>query len=184
MEQESRTKLSDASPEEWDQLDRQTWVKIRDDIWVETQEQFERVMKVKREELLKKIGRRELLVKKESIDELSQSESGEIKMLCEKVKKKITKREFITADKIMEQGVSEMKSRASTYDAEGGERSMSKTVDMFNALTSGEMSEEQGWKFMCCLKLVRSEQGDYRDDSYVDGAAYFALAGETASNTR
>lgn len=30
------------------------------------------------------------------------------------------------------------------------------------------------------LKIVRSNQGGYRADSFVDGAAYAALAGEAA----
>ena len=79
------------------------------------------------------------------------------------------------------QGVSEMGSRAATYDAPEGERSMAATVAMFNALTGNNLTEEQGWKFMCCLKLVRSEQGAFRADNFVDGAAYFGLAGETAA---
>ena len=54
---------------------------------------------------------------------------------------------------------------------------------MFNTLTGHKLTPEQGWKFMVCLKLVRSEQGAFRADNFVDGAAYFALAGEeTQSN--
>lgn len=86
------------------------------------------------------------------------------------------------AQDFLQQGASEMQDRAATYDAPQGERSMGKTVAMFNALTGSDMSEAQGWKFMCCLKLVRSEQGDFRADNFVDGAAYFGLAGETAFN--
>lgn len=85
------------------------------------------------------------------------------------------------AFEFLEQGVSEMKDRAATYDAPEGERSMAKTVAMFNALTGYNLTDEQGWKFMVCLKLVRSEQGAFRADSFVDGSAYFGLAGETAS---
>jgi len=33
---------------------------------------------------------------------------------------------------------------------------------------------------MALLKAVRSQQGAFRMDSFVDGAAYFALAGEAA----
>ena len=73
-----------------------------------------------------------------------------------------------------------MKDRAKTYDSPWGERSMKKTVDLFNALTGLGLSEEEGWKFMICLKLTRSEQGEFKADSYEDGAAYFALAGESA----
>ena len=85
------------------------------------------------------------------------------------------------ADKFLNIAQSEMKNRATTYDNPGGERSMRSTVEMFNALTGHKLTEEQGWKFMCCLKLARSEQGDFRADNFVDGAAYFGLAGESAS---
>ena len=74
-----------------------------------------------------------------------------------------------------------MQDRAQTYDSPGGERSMASTVEAFNALTGHTLTEEQGWKFMACLKLARSEQGDYRADNFVDGAAYFGLAGEAAA---
>lgn len=79
------------------------------------------------------------------------------------------------------QAQSEMEDRASTYDQPGGARSMAKTIRTFNALTGHGLTEEQGWKFMICLKLARSEQGDMREDNFVDGAAYFGLAGETAT---
>jgi hypothetical protein len=46
------------------------------------------------------------------------------------------------------------------------------------------MTEEQGWLFMALLKMVRSQQGELRMDSYEDGAAYFALAGEAAKASR
>jgi hypothetical protein len=77
-----------------------------------------------------------------------------------------------------------MEERAATYDQPQGERSMGKTVAMFNTLTEGKLTEEQGWLFMACLKMVRAQQGGYRADSYEDGAAYFALAGESAAQER
>ena len=75
-----------------------------------------------------------------------------------------------------------MAERGKSYDKSGGqaERSMPKIVAMFNALTGHELTPAQGWKFMACLKLARSEQGEHREDNYLDGAAYFALAGEEA----
>lgn len=87
------------------------------------------------------------------------------------------------AHEFLEAGLGHMKDRAATYDAPDGERSMGKTVDMFRALTGIEMSEEQGWKFMCCLKLVRSEQGKFRADNFEDLGAYAGLSGEAASKT-
>ena len=86
------------------------------------------------------------------------------------------------AVKILNEAVEIMAERGKSYDKSGGEaeRSMPKIVAMFNALTGHELTPEQGWKFMCCLKLARSEQGEYREDNYLDGAAYMALAGEEA----
>ena len=87
----------------------------------------------------------------------------------------------ISAVDFLEQGVNEMTAREVEYDTPGGERSMRATVTMFNAMSGYKLTEEQGWKFMVCLKLVRSEQGEVKKaDSYVDGGAYFALSGESA----
>lgn len=85
-----------------------------------------------------------------------------------------------SATRILLNAAGHLKDRAATYDNPQGERSIGKTVEMFNTLTGHQLTEEQGWKFMALLKLVRSEQGDYKADSYEDGAAYIALAGEAA----
>ena len=85
-----------------------------------------------------------------------------------------------TAHEILQAAQQHMDDRARTYDKPEGERSMSATVEAFSAITGVDMTEEQGWLFMALLKAVRSQQGDYRADSYEDGAAYFALAGEAA----
>ena len=75
-----------------------------------------------------------------------------------------------------------MEDRAVTYDNPGGERSMEKTVAMFNTLTGHKLTTEQGWTFMALLKIVRSQQGDQHNDNYEDGAAYIALAGEASQD--
>lgn len=67
--------------------------------------------------------------------------------------------------------------RASERDTEA-ERSMAATIRAFNGMYGTELTEEQGWQFMVLLKMARAKGGDYRRDDYVDGAAYFALAGE------
>lgn len=82
------------------------------------------------------------------------------------------------AEDILAKAAGHLADRAKTYDKPEGERSMRKTVDMFNVLTGGELTEEEGWMFMVLLKMVRSQQGEHRADNYEDGAAYFALAGE------
>ncbi len=86
-----------------------------------------------------------------------------------------------SAASILEAGLGHMKDRAATYDAEGGERSMSKTVECFNALTGRDLTETEGWLMMVCLKLARANQGGFRMDSFEDGAAYIALMGESAA---
>lgn len=86
----------------------------------------------------------------------------------------------MNAIEILEQAKSEMCDRAKTYDSPAGERSIRATVAAFEAVTGVTITETQGWLFMAMLKAVRSQQGAYREDSYVDGAAYFALAGESA----
>jgi hypothetical protein len=85
---------------------------------------------------------------------------------------------------IINSALGHMQDRAATYDKPEGERSMGATVDAFTAVTGVSMTEEQGWLFMALLKAVRSQQGAYRADSYEDGAAYFALAGEAAARDR
>ena len=89
-----------------------------------------------------------------------------------------------TAANILTAALGHMRERAATYDKPEGERSMGATVDAFHAVTGVSMTEEQGWLFMALLKAVRSQQGAYRADSYEDGAAYFALAGEAAVRDR
>ena len=84
----------------------------------------------------------------------------------------------------LKQALAHMEDRASTYDSPQGERSMGKTVAMFNSLYGLELSEEQGWAFMCVLKLVRTSQGDFREDNYEDLAAYAGLQREAAEIER
>lgn len=88
------------------------------------------------------------------------------------------------APNFLQAGLDAMQQRAATYDKPEGERSMGATVEAFRAITGHTLTEEQGWLFMAILKAVRSQQGNYSADSYVDGAAYFGLAGEAACVAR
>lgn len=90
----------------------------------------------------------------------------------------------MTAHDILAAAQSHMQDRAATYDKPEGERSMCATVEAFRAITGIRVTQEQGWLFMALLKAVRSQQGVFRADSYEDGAAYFALAGEAAHSAR
>lgn len=92
--------------------------------------------------------------------------------------------ETVTAASMLTAALGHMEDRAKTYDAPGGERSMGKTVAAFNIITGHTLTEEAGWLFMEILKQVRSQQGNYRADSYEDLVAYAALRGECAARER
>lgn len=85
-----------------------------------------------------------------------------------------------SAHKLLRQGLQAMEDRAASRD-NPGERSMARTVAAFNALTGRDLTEEEGWAFMVCLKEARALGGSKKvEDDYIDGAAYFALQGECA----
>lgn len=92
----------------------------------------------------------------------------------------------MSAVELLEKAAGHLKDRAATYDNPEGERSISAAVEAFRAITGdGIMNTgERGWLFMAILKMVRSQQGNYRADNYEDGAAYFALMGESACEER
>lgn len=85
------------------------------------------------------------------------------------------------ASKILKECLKILKDRGIQYNnEEDGERSMKEVVKAFNILTHNNLTIEQGWLFMVVLKMSRSQQGHSKLDDYVDGANYFALAGEEA----
>lgn len=88
------------------------------------------------------------------------------------------------AKDILESAVGHLKERGKTYDSKEGERSISRVIKCFNTITGNNITNEQGWLFMTLLKVVRSQQGEFKLDSYEDGAAYFALMGEEACNDK
>lgn len=91
------------------------------------------------------------------------------------------------ASELLDKSIQTIADRAADYDAQaaGGERSIPKVVVAFNAITDHKLTNEQGWLFMALVKAVRSQQGaEFKADNYVDGAAYFGLAGEEASEER
>jgi len=73
--------------------------------------------------------------------------------------------------------------RGKSYDSSGRERSMKRTVDAFNAMYNKNLTTEEGWMFMVFLKAARSTGNNHKLDNYLDGAAFFSLAGEEAHNT-
>lgn len=86
------------------------------------------------------------------------------------------------AQQYLNQAVKDMQDRAGERDQPEGERSMVRTVNAFNAMHGTSLTEVQGWQFMELLKMARSIGGQFRADDFIDGAAYAALAGESAAN--
>lgn len=87
---------------------------------------------------------------------------------------------MMKADAILRIGEECLASRGAERDKADGERSMRRTVAAFNALTGHNLTEVEGWLFMVALKAARATAGGHKLDDYIDGAAYFALAGECA----
>lgn len=86
----------------------------------------------------------------------------------------------IGAERILRRAADLIASRAAQRDQPSGEKSMGKTVAMFNTLYGTELTEVQGWHFMELLKMVRSAYGEYVADDFEDKVAYAALAAEAA----
>lgn len=85
---------------------------------------------------------------------------------------------MLEAPALLERAAATMRDRSSERDTEK-ERAMAKTVALFNAaFPDHEISEYQGWMFMMFLKMARAHGGSFREDDYLDMAAYAALAGE------
>jgi hypothetical protein len=84
-----------------------------------------------------------------------------------------------SAPEILEAAAGHILARGTSRDLPQGERSMRRTVDAFNAITGLVLSERDGWLFMAVLKAARATAGGHNPDDYEDGAAYFALAGES-----
>ena len=87
---------------------------------------------------------------------------------------------FKRAPDILAAGAKHMEDRAALRDSPEGERSMKAAVAAFNALEGTNLTEVQGWRFMCVLKHARAAKGDLSIDDYEDAAAYWALAAESA----
>lgn len=95
----------------------------------------------------------------------------------------IPEREATTIEQvtqILDMAATEIGGRATLYDQPDGEESMPKVIAIFNRLYGTELTVEQGWMIMVILKIVRSANGDFKLDNYVDLAAYSAFAGKAA----
>lgn len=85
----------------------------------------------------------------------------------------------IDAAALLERAASTMRERSVERDTEK-ERAMARTVAIHNAMFPDRppMTEYEGWMFMLNLKLARAHGGAFREDDYLDAAAYAALAAE------
>lgn len=87
----------------------------------------------------------------------------------------------LDAQDILESASQVLKSRGQEYnktdDRQGRERHMSSIVTSFNTMTGHNISIREGWIFMVLLKVARA-CSDANEDTYIDMAAYAALAGE------
>lgn len=80
----------------------------------------------------------------------------------------------------LRQAADTLDERGKQYDASGSERSMAKTVAIFNILTKNSLTVAEGWQFMKILKDVRlwSNTDVAHVDSIVDNLGYTALLAE------
>ena len=85
----------------------------------------------------------------------------------------------MNASQILDEAKVTLSSRAVEYDQPQGERSMAHCVEIFTAISGIKLSESEGWLFMLALKLAGAQKGEPKADTYLEGAAYFALYGES-----
>jgi hypothetical protein len=83
----------------------------------------------------------------------------------------------VKPDKILSDAAAMINKRASDRDLKE-ERTMASVVAAFNALFGTNLTETMGWQFMEILKIKRGSVGPYKEDDFLDGAAYVALAAE------
>lgn len=72
----------------------------------------------------------------------------------------------------------EQRGKENGYDNEKEERSAKQIAAVFNALTGRDLTEQEAWTFLICLKLVRQHR-KHQEDNIVDLVAYSALLGES-----
>lgn len=72
----------------------------------------------------------------------------------------------------------EQRGKENGYDNAKDERSAKQVAAVFNALTGRNLTEQEAWTFLICLKLVRQHR-KHQEDNIVDLVAYAALLGES-----
>ena len=87
----------------------------------------------------------------------------------------------MNAADVLRESAAVIEQRAALRDKPDGERSMARAVAAFNALTGRQLTELEGWLFMCALKMSRATAGATHVDDWVDLAGYSALAAESVA---
>lgn len=84
------------------------------------------------------------------------------------------------ADEYLLRAAALLAQRAEDYDKPQGERSIPGAVRAFNAITGRDLTNDEGWLLLVCLKLHRQYQvvGNHLD-SIEDAGAYWALWAES-----
>lgn len=72
----------------------------------------------------------------------------------------------------------EQRGKENGYGNAKEERIAKQIAAVFNALTGRDLTEQDAWTFLICLKLVRQHR-KHREDNIVDLVAYAALLGES-----
>jgi hypothetical protein len=87
-------------------------------------------------------------------------------------------KEDITAQSILQEAIDCISDRAPFRDA-NGEKSIELAAEVFSKLTGHDLTEYDACIFLACIKLARSQRGEFTRDDYVDAASYIGLAGES-----
>ena len=94
----------------------------------------------------------------------------------------------LRAEDLLDEVSSILEERGKIYDTpgeSGRERSMEKTVALFNLRTGLKLTETQGWIFMGYLKDVRQDAaGGKHRDSAIDKVSYALLEAEARFRAR
>lgn len=102
-----------------------------------------------------------------------------INSFIERIDKEVAKAKAKEAQQFLQEAMDVMSERGKQYDSQEKERSMGKTIQAFNIITSKDLTESEGWLLLQLLKDVRQWSKEaYHEDSALDCIAYAALKAE------
>ena len=86
-------------------------------------------------------------------------------------------KEEITAQSILQEAINAISDRAPYRDA-NGKKTFELASEIFSKVVGHDLDEHDACMFLACVKLARSQQGEFHVDDFVDASAYISLAGE------